>query len=72
LDRGQGEADDENPDQQDLNFDYTLPWLEGIRRMAAWFEAHGGLPNSDNDTFEDRLVAAWYRLGKQLRDALRS
>jgi nucleoside-diphosphate-sugar epimerase len=50
----------------DLNFHYTVPWKEGVRRMVAWLDDHHGIHNSDLDTFEDRLIDAWQNVGTDL------
>jgi len=43
----------------DLNFQTTIPWIDGVRRMVAWLEQQGKIENSDVDPFEDRLIARW-------------
>lgn len=53
----------------DLDFRPTLPWREGVRRMFTWLAAHGRIANSDDDPFEDRLIAAWERAGAALTAA---
>ena len=50
----------------DLNFRYTVPWVEGARRMVAWLEEHGPIEDSDIDPFEDQLIEAWRRAGDRL------
>jgi hypothetical protein len=50
----------------DLNFQYTVPWREGVQRMAAWLDACGGVEPWDSDAYEDRLIEAWRRCGRQL------
>lgn len=50
----------------DLGFQYTVPWIEGVRRMVAWLDAHGHIEDSDSERFEDQLIAAWHRLGADL------
>lgn len=50
---------DNSAAKADLGFRYTIPFVEGVRRVVAWLEAHGGLPNSDADAGEDRIIAAW-------------
>jgi nucleoside-diphosphate-sugar epimerase len=37
----------------------TVSWKQGVERTVNWLEAQGRLKNSDEDTFEDELVAAW-------------
>ena len=55
--------------QRDLGFDYRITLAEGARRIMAWLDSQGSLPNSDDDPFEDRLIAAWERLGGELAGA---
>lgn len=43
----------------DLQFRYTIPFIEGVRRSVAWLDANGGMMNSDDDPFDDRVIAAW-------------
>lgn len=50
----------------DLGFRYTIPWVEGVRRTVAWLDARGKVANSDDDPFDDRVIAAWERLGAQM------
>ncbi|BCX02669.1 MAG: hypothetical protein KatS3mg053_0607 [Candidatus Roseilinea sp.] len=45
--------------RRDLGFRYTIRWEEGAKRMADWLDANGGAGNSDEDPFDDRLIAAW-------------
>ena len=54
----------------DLDFRYTIPWVEGARRTIRWLDEHGRIENSDDDPFEDRIIAAWERLSKQMAQAL--
>lgn len=50
----------------DLGFRYTVPFVEGVRRTVAWLDARGQIEDSDADPFEDRVVAAWERLGAEM------
>jgi nucleoside-diphosphate-sugar epimerase len=52
--------------KNDLGFRYTIPWMEGVRRVVAWLDEHGGIENSDDYPFYDRIIAAWERLGKSM------
>ncbi len=45
----------------DFGFRYTIPLEEGVRRITAWLDGHGGLPNSDDDPYDDRIIALWRR-----------
>ncbi len=44
----------------DLDFRYTVPVVEGVRRSYAWLAANDRIVNSDEDTFEDDLIARWH------------
>jgi hypothetical protein len=50
----------------DLNIAYTVSWQTGVRRMAAWLDAHGGVAKADTDPFDDRLISAWEKSGLAL------
>ena len=43
----------------DLDFRYTIPWTEGVRRMVAWLEVNHRIENSDLDPSEDRFIETW-------------
>lgn len=45
----------------DLDFHYTVPLAEGVRRIVAWLDAHDRIPVSGTDDWEDRLIATWER-----------
>lgn len=48
---------------RDLDFRVTIGWVEGVQRMLGWLDERGRVENSDDDPFDDRLIAAWQRLG---------
>jgi nucleoside-diphosphate-sugar epimerase len=50
----------------DLGFQHSISWDEGVRRMVGWLDERGRVSNSDADSFEDRLIDAWQRLGERL------
>ena len=50
---------DNSAARRDLGFEYTVPWEEGAGRMIRWLDEHGRIENSDNETFQDDLIAAW-------------
>lgn len=56
----------------DLDFRYNIAWAEGVQRMVAWLDKHGGIENSDQVSFEDQLVAAWQRCGHDMTAELQS
>jgi nucleoside-diphosphate-sugar epimerase len=57
---------DNSAAKRDLGFQYTIPWVEGARRTYTWLEQRGRIANSDDDPLDDRLIAAWERLGSGL------
>jgi nucleoside-diphosphate-sugar epimerase len=52
----------------DLGFAYTVPWKTGVQRMAAWLDAHNAIAKAESDPFDDRLIAAWQRLGAAIAE----
>ncbi len=54
----------------DLGFRYTIPWVEGVRRTVAWLDERGKIENSDDDPFDDRVIAAWEQLGASMAQDL--
>lgn len=61
---------DNSAARTDLDFRYTIPWLEGVRRTLAWLDAQGAIDNSDDDPFDDRLAEAWQRLGAKMAEEI--
>ena len=56
--------------RSDLGFRCTVPWEEGVRRMAQWLAERSLIADSDDEPYEDRVVAAWRRLGEDLKAEL--
>ena len=50
---------------RDLQFRYTIPFVDGVRRIVAWLDANDGIANSDDDPFDDQVIAAWQSLSAQ-------
>jgi hypothetical protein len=46
----------------DLGFRHTISFAEGIRRTLSWLDERDRIENSDDDPFEDQIIAAWERL----------
>jgi nucleoside-diphosphate-sugar epimerase len=55
---------------RDLGYCYTISWLEGAKRVATWLEANDMAKNSDDDTIDDQIVAAWQSMSASLADQL--
>ena len=47
--------------KRDLGFTYTIPWKDGVRRMANWLDERGMVDRAEKDPFEDRLIDWWLR-----------
>ena len=62
---------DNSAARRDLNFRCTIPFAEGARRTVAWLDARGKIENSDNDPYDDRVIAAWERHNAQMAQELR-
>ena len=56
--------------RQDLGFEYTIPFVEGARRVIAWKEAHGGFESSDDHSYYDAILSAWERCGAEMAQTL--
>lgn len=57
--------------KEDLGFSYTISWVQGVKRTVAWLEAHNRMENSDEDPFDDAVIAAWDRFGESLAQELK-
>ncbi|MBN1934984.1 MAG: NAD-dependent epimerase/dehydratase family protein [Anaerolineae bacterium] len=53
--------------RRDLGFRYTIPIVEGVRRVVAGIEAFG---DADDFPFYDRLIKVWQRSGVEMVRAL--
>ena len=56
--------------RRDIGFDYTISFRDGVRRIYRWLEEHGTIANSDDDPYDDRVIAAWDRLGSAMGEEL--
>lgn len=54
---------DNSAAQHDLNFEYTVDWKTGVGKMVQWLAAHNAIANSDDDTVQDSVIAAWRAKG---------
>ncbi len=55
---------------RDLDFHYTVPWQEGVRRTVAWLDEHDAVESYTADPVYDRMIAAWERAGMGMVEAL--
>ena len=52
--------------RRDLGFRYTIVWKDGARRVIEWLESRERIANSDGETVDDAIVAAWRKVGKRM------
>jgi nucleoside-diphosphate-sugar epimerase len=57
---------DNSAARADLGFRYTIDFDSGVRRAIGWLLARDRIEDSDNDPFDDRLIAAYRRLGADM------
>lgn len=50
----------------DLDFQYTIPWQEGVRRVVAWLDERELITGDDEPVFYERLIDASRRLRERL------
>jgi nucleoside-diphosphate-sugar epimerase len=53
-----------------LDFEQTISFAEGARRVVAHLDRVGGIADSDQDPLEDKLIAAWQELSKGMLQAI--
>ncbi len=61
---------DNSAARADLDFRYTIPWQEGVRRITAWLDERGLITGEDEPAFYARLLQAWPRAEARLREEM--
>ena len=51
---------------EDLGFEYTISWREGVRRVIAWLETNGKMAQAGDNSFDDSVIAAWQQIEQQV------
>jgi nucleoside-diphosphate-sugar epimerase len=44
---------------EDLGFQVTIPWVDGVRRTIHWLDENGQLERSEDFPFYDRIIDTW-------------
>jgi nucleoside-diphosphate-sugar epimerase len=57
---------DNSKAKRDLGFEYTIPFVEGVKRTVAWLDVNDRIVNSDDDPFDDKVVSDWRQLSAAL------
>ena len=57
---------DQSASHADFGFAYTVPLETGVKRIAAWLDERGQIPDSDDDPYDDRIISAWEAAGDAL------
>ncbi|MEP6987052.1 MAG: NAD-dependent epimerase/dehydratase family protein [Chloroflexota bacterium] len=53
---------DNSAAHRDLDFHYTIPFLEGARRTIEWLDAVDGVQSEVYDAIDDQILARWEQL----------
>lgn len=53
-----------------LNFRYTIPWVEGVRRTVDWLDAHNQIDNSDDDFQYEQIITLWHEVSATMIEKL--
>ncbi len=56
--------------RRDLEFRYTIPWIEGARRTVQWLETHHRIEDESQFPAYDRILTAWEKLTSDLAKEL--
>ena len=50
--------------QTDLKFRCTIPWIEGVRTVAAWLKDYPAPVTAEETELDDRIINSWRRSAK--------
>ena len=50
---------DNSAARRDIDFYYSIPWIEGVRRTVSWLDDQNRIENSDDDSYDDKLITIW-------------
>jgi len=61
---------DNSKARKDLEFEYTVPWEEGIRRAVEWIDVNEGHADESLDPSDDCILEAWRACSRDLAAAV--
>ncbi|MBW3624133.1 MAG: NAD-dependent epimerase/dehydratase family protein [Armatimonadetes bacterium] len=61
-------AVDNTAAKRDLGFRYTVPFVEGARRIYTTLKERGQIANSDEDPLDDQIITLWERVTSQMME----
>ncbi len=50
---------DNSAAHRELDFQYTIDWQTGVRRMVAWLDEHHAVNPAESEPFDERLISLW-------------
>jgi nucleoside-diphosphate-sugar epimerase len=50
----------------DLDFRFTIPWEEGVRRMVKHQDASGAIDNAEDNPLYEKIVSTWLKMEEQI------
>ena len=60
---------DNSAAKAELGFRYTIPFVDGAKRVIAWLERHDRIESADAQPWYDRLIELWDQLGVEMVSA---
>ena len=63
---------DNSAARRDIDFRYSVSWVEGVKRTVAWLDANHRIENSDEDPFDDQVIEAWEKYTSQMLAEIKS
>jgi len=52
----------------DLDFRYSVSWINGVKRTVKWLDDNNRIANSDIDLFDDEVIQIWEKHSKEIID----
>jgi nucleoside-diphosphate-sugar epimerase len=56
--------------RKDLEFEYTVPWEQGIRRTVAWMDNNESYACESQEPSDDRIIEAWQACSRDFTAAV--